>query len=97
MPTDVVVMFAGLSGCKLVLVLALSSVRGVAVLAKESAFTLSLSLALTGLAPCRLTKMPSTHDSHGIRRKSPRKSLPLTAKCLSMSFMPLRSYIHCHC
>ena len=29
-----------------------------------------LSLSLSGLAPCRLTEMPSKHDSNGIRRKS---------------------------
>ncbi len=31
------------------------------------------SPSLSGVAPCSLTETPSTNDSHGIRRKSPRK------------------------
>ena len=38
--------------------------RGVAKVSELD--TLSLSLSLSGLAPCRLTETPSKHDSNGI-------------------------------
>lgn len=86
-------MFAGLSGCKLVLVVALSSVCGVLFLLRSLPLqTLSLSLALKGLSPCRLTKMPSTLYTWLSRHSSER-----VYQCVSISFTPLRLYVHCHC